>query len=104
MRTGHSDRDDSIEPPSPLGLRVGVFLLLYVLLHWAYQSLRSSSLDPWFIHKLTVAPAAALIDWLAPLDAVRAVGPRLVWPGGQLTLLAGCDGFEVMSLFVASCT
>lgn len=83
-------------------LRIGLFLLIYALMHWAYQSLRSSRFDPWFIHTLTVAPAASLIGWIAPLDAVGAVGPRLVWPGGRLTLLAGCDGFELMSLFIAA--
>lgn len=83
-------------------LRVSLFLGLYALLHWAYQSLRESPLDPWFIHTLTVQPAASLIGWIAPLDGVSAVGPRLVWPQGRLTLLAGCDGFEVMSLFIAA--
>lgn len=87
---------------SPVVLRIGLFLLIYGVLHWAYQSLRSSALDPWFIHTLTVSPAAALLDGLWPADLVRAVGPRLAWPGGRLTLLAGCDGFEVMSLFVAA--
>jgi len=87
---------------SPLGLRIGLFLGIYALLQWAYQSLRSSSFDPWFIHSLTVAPAASLIGWLVPADAVAAVGARLVWPGGRLTLLAGCDGFEVLALFVAA--
>ena len=90
------------EPRSPLWLRIGLFLALYALLHWAYQSLRSSRFDPLFIHMLTAAPAAAVIGWGAPADAVRAIGPHLVWPGGRLTLLAGCDGFEVMSLFVAA--
>lgn len=102
MRTDTPTSANPAEPASPIWLRIGVFLVLYGLLHWGYQSLRSSSLDPWFIHSLTVAPAAALIDWLVPADGVQAVGPRLVWPEGRLTLLAGCDGFEVMSLFVAA--
>jgi exosortase/archaeosortase family protein len=87
---------------SPVVLRIALFLLIYGSLHWAYQSLRSSVFDPWFIHTLTVAPAAALLDGLWPADLVRAIGPRLAWPGGRLTLLAGCDGFEVMSLFAAA--
>jgi exosortase family protein XrtM len=90
------------ERAAPRWLRVGLFLLIYGLLHWAYQSLRDSRFDPWFVHTLTVQPASALIGLLFPSDAVNAVGPRLVWPEGRLTLLAGCDGFEVMSLFVAA--
>jgi exosortase/archaeosortase family protein len=94
---------DKVHPPRPpVALRIALFLLIYGGLHWAYQSLRSSAFDPWFIHALTVSPAAALLDGLWPADLVRAVGPRLAWPGGRLTLLAGCDGFEVMSLFVAA--
>lgn len=87
---------------SPVWLRIGLFLGLYGLLQVAYQALRASAFDPWFIHFLTVKPSAGLLNWLLPNDGVVAVGPRLVWPGGKLTLLAGCDGFEVMSLFVAA--
>lgn len=90
------------EARSPRWLRLILFVLAYLVLQWGYQSLRASAWDPWFIHELTVRPAAVLLGWLAPLDAVSAVGPRLVWPGGRLTLLAGCDGFEVASLFVAA--
>ena len=99
QRVAH-DEDDL--PRAPVALRIGLFLLVYGGLHWAYQSLRSSAFDLWFIHVLTVSPAAALLDALWPADLVRAIGPRLAWPGGALTLLAGCDGFEVMSLFVAA--
>ena len=94
--------DEDEQPRAPVALRIGLFLLVYGGLHWAYQALRSSAFDPWFIHALTVSPAAALLDGLWPADLVRAIGPRLAWPGGRLTLLAGCDGFEVMSLFVAA--
>lgn len=83
-------------------LRVVLFLAIYGGLHAAYQALRESPLDPWFIHELTVRPASGFIGWLWPMDGVSAAGPRLVWPQGRLTLLAGCDGFEVMSLFVAA--
>jgi exosortase/archaeosortase family protein len=86
----------------PQLLRVALFLGIYGLLHWAYQALRGSAFDPWFIHTLTARPAATLIGWLAPLDGVAAAGSQLVWASGRLTLLAGCDGFEVISLFVAA--
>ncbi len=87
---------------APTALRIGLFLIVYGGLHWAYQSLRASAFDPWFIHTLTVSPAASLLGGLWPADLVSAIGPRLAWPEGRLTLLAGCDGFEVMSLFVAA--
>lgn len=87
---------------SPVWLRASLFLALYGALHLAYQALRDSRFDPWFIHSLTVRPAVALIGMIFPLDGVTAAGSRLVWPDGRLTLLAGCDGFEVISLFVAA--
>ena len=87
---------------SSIWLRVVLFVVIYFFFHWAYQALRASSLDPLFIRLTTVSPASFLFGWLWPLDGVAAEGPSLVWRGGRLTLLAGCDGFDVMALFVAA--
>jgi exosortase/archaeosortase family protein len=87
---------------SPRWLRVGLFMLFYALLESAYLALRSSPMDDAFIHWLTVRPSAALVQWFRPLDGVQAAGPALEWLGGSLALRAGCDGFEVMTLFVAA--
>lgn len=102
MGNTEADPSQADAQRSPAWLRIGLFLSLYSLIQWAYQSLRSSSFDPWFIHTMTVQPAAGLIDLLVPSAGVAAVGPKLEWAGGSLTLLAGCDGFEVMGLFIAA--
>ena len=81
---------------------MSLFLVLYAVLQGAYQWLRSSRWDATFIESTTVRPAVRLLGWVAPADSVQAIQARLVWPGGQLTLRAGCDGFEVMCLFVAA--
>lgn len=80
--------------------RILLFAGLYGLAQFAYQGLRDSLLGTWLVEQATVAPAAALIALLFPTDAVQPLGPRLVWPGGRLQLLAGCDGFEVVALLV----
>ncbi|RTL15408.1 MAG: hypothetical protein EKK52_20485 [Burkholderiales bacterium] len=84
---------DLSQPPerrAPRWLQVALFLLIYAAFQWGYQSLRSSSWDHWFIHQLTVRPAAWLVDAISPVEAVRAVDYKLVWPGGGLVLRAGC--------------
>lgn len=84
---------------APVG-RVLLFAGLYGLAQIAYQRLRDTQAGTWLIEHATVTPAAALIALVFPADAVLPIGPRLVWPGGRLQLLAGCDGFEVIALFV----
>jgi len=80
--------------------RVLLFACLYGLAQFAYQGLREVQAGRWLVEYATVAPAAALIGLVFPADGVQAVGPRLAWPGGRLQLLAGCDGFEVIALYL----
>lgn len=87
---------------SPAWLRVALFICLYAVLEWGYMTLRGSRFDALFIHWLTVQPAAGLIGWAFPADGVVPAGHSLQWPGGRMSLLAGCDGFEVMTLFIAA--
>lgn len=65
-------------------------------------ALRSDEVGVACIDLVTVAPAGWLIDGLFPADGVIAQGPRLVWPGGRMTIRAGCDGLEVLTLYVAA--
>lgn len=80
--------------------RVLMFAALYGLALFVYQGLRDAEAGTWLVERATVAPAAALIGLIFPADGVLPQGPRLVWPGGRLQLLAGCDGFEVVALYV----
>jgi exosortase/archaeosortase family protein len=81
---------------------VAAFALLYGLLHLAYVGLRGSGAGLALIDRVTVAPVAGLLGWLAPGAGVSADGPRLAWAGGSLGLRNGCDGFEVFILFAAA--
>ncbi|RTL36852.1 MAG: hypothetical protein EKK53_22380 [Burkholderiales bacterium] len=87
---------------APRWLKVAIFLLLYAVYQWGYQGLRDSRFDDWFIHTLTVVPASSLIDLIFPAAAVQPVNDKLIWPDGSLTLRAGCDGFEVIGIFIAA--
>jgi len=48
----------------------------------------------------TAAPAAALLCWLDPTLPTHAESAQLQWLGGQLALLAGCDGADVLLLYL----
>ncbi len=94
---------------SPLGalrrpgvLAIACFLLVYALLQGLHLALRDSVWHALLIDTLTVLPAAALIDLFLSQDEVVAAGPRLRWPGGTLSLATGCDGLEVITLYVAA--
>ena len=98
----HEPAGPAAQPRAPRWLQVLLFLLIYGLFQWGYQSLRASPWDDAFIHQLTVRPAAGLLDLISPAEGVRASGPKLTWPGGSLALRAGCDGFDVIGLFIAA--
>lgn len=82
--------------------RLGRFALDWALLFVALQALRAGPAGAWWMAQANAAPSAALIGWLRPADGVLAQGPRLVWPGGRLSLQAGCDGLELLALLAAA--
>jgi exosortase/archaeosortase family protein len=77
------------------------FLLAFTALYAGHLALRDSDAGLAFINAVTVLPASWLLQTGWPAEGVRAVGERLAWPGGSLGLSAGCDGFEVMTVFAA---
>lgn len=94
-------------PPSgawrrPGLLAIACFLFVYALLQGLHLALRDSAWHAVLIDTLTVAPAAALIDLFFAQDGVAADGPRLRWPQGSLSLSTGCDGLEVITLYIAA--
>lgn len=80
--------------------RIASFIALFLVLQAAWGQVGAADAGAWLIGRATVAPAAALIGMLFPFDHVWAQGTRLAWPDGRLQLEAGCDGFEVLALFV----
>lgn len=79
-----------------------IFGLVFLLLQWAYQGLADTALYRFYIEQLTVRPSAFVIQLIASQDHVIAEGHRLVWPGGGLNILNGCDGAEAVELLLAA--
>lgn len=78
------------------------FFIVFMLLQWAYQALADSAIYRFYLDVLTVRPSAGLLGLIVPQDGVLAQSHRLVWLGGGLSVLNGCDGVEVMQLLIAA--
>lgn len=72
------------------------------LLQWLYQEGRGTWVERLLIDTLTVGPSAAVIQWLTPLEQVKALGHSLVSPQARLNILSGCEGTECLFLLWAA--
>jgi exosortase/archaeosortase family protein len=82
-------------PLAPLAWGLAWFAGLYgVYAHWP-------GVADAFIELLTVKPAAALLQWLAPDLQAQALGSRLLVDGGALNVRHGCEGAD-LALLAAS--
>lgn len=84
------------------GRRVLAFGALYLTLQWVASAWREHDGAWWLVDQATARPAGRLIGAMWPDEHVRAFGGGLAWPGGSLQLARGCDGLEVLTLFVAA--
>lgn len=82
--------------------RTAAFALLVGIGLALTGALRADAAGAAWIDRFTVLPAAWLIDGLFPADGVSGLGPRLAWPGGRLMIRAGCDGLELLTLYLAA--
>ena len=80
----------------------GIFFVGFFLLQWGYQALADTAAYRFYIEQLTVHPSAFVIQLIAPQDNVIGEGHRLVWSGGGLNILNGCDGAEAIELLLAA--
>lgn len=78
------------------------FGALFFVLLWAYQSMQGGELYRFYLHEMVVKPGAVLIQLIEGNEGVRAVEHRLVWEGGRLSVLTGCDGADAMMLLIAA--
>ena len=80
----------------------GLFFVAFFLLQWGYQALADTAAYRFYIEQLTVYPSALIIQIIAPQDNVIGEGHRLLWSGGGLNILNGCDGAEAIELLLAA--
>jgi exosortase/archaeosortase family protein len=77
---------------------IAVFLLLQIL--WSFS--RDTAVEHFLIDRMTVLPAAALINQLTPAVHALATGSRILANGGGINILNGCEGTEVLMLLIAA--
>lgn len=82
--------------------RVAAFLLLFAALQALYLGPAGRAPEVVLIEALTVPTAAALLGWIAPELGATARGPELVAPGGGLNVYRGCEGSELLLLWMAA--
>jgi exosortase/archaeosortase family protein len=81
--------------------RLTVFALTFCGLYLLLQL--AGGFERWFIESLTVPVAAWAVGLLGLADGpVQAIGSRIVTPGGGLNVLQGCEGLDVLGLWVAA--
>jgi len=81
--------------------RVMAFLgafLLFTLFEYAFRP----EMAPFVNGTMTVRPAAQLVSLLSPSEEVRAHGDRIQSNLAYIRVAQGCEGIEVMLLFVAA--
>ncbi len=83
-------------------LRCAAFALSFFLLQCAYESARGTAFERIMVEGLTAAPAAALVDAIAPELGARADGARIVSRRARFSIEAGCEGTETYLLLAAA--
>lgn len=78
------------------------FLLVLVVLQFAWSQARGTALERAVIDHATVGTAVGLIRMLDPQLPVVAQGARISAPGGGVNVLNGCEGTEVLFLLLAA--
>ena len=93
---------DPSRKPRPLWLSASIFVLVFIVLQWAWREARDTGLEQLVIHEVTVKPAATLVRIISPDIPAVAAGASIKAPGGGLNILNGCEGTEVMFLLAAA--
>lgn len=104
-----SENDVERRPGNPTGMArsgprpahvVVTFLAAFVFFTVCEYSLRSQ-VGPFVNGVMTVRPAARVVDFLAPGEHVLARGDRIQSPLAYVRVAQGCEGVDVMLMFVA---
>src|ERR1700736_2967308 len=78
-----------------------VFAVAFALQFAAFEASRGSYVEKIGIDDLALTPTAALINWLAPAEAVHVDGHSLITSSSVLHITRGCEGVEMLLLLTA---
>jgi exosortase family protein XrtM len=78
-----------------------MFAGLFALLFAAFEASRGTSFEKFIIGDLVLTPTAALVNRLAPAEAVRVEGRTLITSSSALRITRGCEGVEMLLLLTA---
>ena len=105
-RPGIDYLPDNFQPPPatpwPLWLQIVVFAALFALLQGAWSFAQGTVLEHVAVGDWTVTPAAHWIQIISPQLGAQAWGYSIKAPGGGINVLNGCEGFEVIFLWLAA--
>jgi exosortase/archaeosortase family protein len=86
---------------SPLRM-VAIFVAVFFSLQFAWESCRGTAVERLLIDLGTVAPAAWIIDLVWPAYGVQAQAHSIISAVGQINVLNGCEGLELVFLLAAA--
>lgn len=86
----------------PMWLMAALFVLVVTLLQWGWSEARGTTIEHVVIDTATVGTAVAIINLWTPQVQAQASGSRIKAPGGGINVLNGCEGTEVLFLFIAA--
>lgn len=106
QRPGIDYLPDNFEPPPPkplpLWLQLVLFALLFIAMQGAWSFAQGTMLEHVTVGDWTVVPAAFWIHLITPAAGAMAQGYSITAPGGGINVLNGCEGFEVIFLWISA--
>ena len=86
----------------PLWSMTLLFVLTVALLQWGWSAARGTVIEHAVIDVATVGVAVSVINTLTPAVRASAAGSRIRARGASINVLNGCEGTEVLFLFLAA--
>ncbi len=104
QRPGIDYLPDNFEPPPqkpwPLWLQLVLFALLFIAMQGAWSLAQGTMLEHVTVGDWTVMPAAFWMHLITPGAEAVAQGYSITAPGGGINVMNGCEGFEVIFLWI----
>lgn len=91
-----------VSKPWPLWLQLVLFAVLFIAMQAAWSIAQGTTLEHIAVGDWTVKPAAFWIQWITPGIGAMAQGYTITATGGGINVLNGCEGFDVIFLWVAA--